>query len=153
MEKLTSIGGKITMVDIEPMYESVCEYVKTHQGPKGYIDCQPYQKNADDTIYSFEFDEEKKAGIEMMVYGVRWNEKEHDLEICSEPYSPRNHIIYTADVFTGTCVEEEANAEWKSVKHSDQVYYVPTLFNIAEDIEEYGEDNDVPESEENDEDA
>lgn len=129
----------INIPNLDPLYDEVCAYVKEHQGEKGYIDCQPYQEEPGDTIFCFEYNELSGWGEERMVYGVRWNEKEEDLEICFEPYMRTYNVIYDDEVFQGKCESEpEANAKWYSVKCSD-VYYVPTLFNIAEFIEEYGE--------------
>lgn len=129
-----SMNGGIIIPDLEPMYKSVCEYVKTHQGEKGYIDCQPYQENAGDIIYTIVYNEESAWGEERMVYGVRWNEEDKDLEICFEPYMRTYKVVYQDEDFRGT--GEESTVEWYSVKWSD-VYYVHTIFNIAECIEEY----------------
>lgn len=126
----------INIPNLDPLYDEVCTYVKEHQGEKGYIDCQPYQKEAGDFIYCFVYNEESACNEERIVYGVRWNEKEEDLEICFE-MSMRTYVLtYDEKTFKGE--NESANAEWYSVRCSD-VYYVPTLFNIAEFIEEYGE--------------
>ena len=133
---------KIRVPDLEPMYEDVCKYVREHQGEKGYIDVQPYQENPGDIIYTFVYNEMSAWGEERMVYGVRWNEEAKDLEICFEPYMRTYRTIYDEKSFKGewTGEDADANAEWYSVKWSD-VDYVPTIFNIAECIEEYGEDD------------
>ena len=123
--------------NLEPLYEEVAAYVREHQGEKGYIDCQPYQKEAGDIIYTFEYNEFSGWGEERIVYGVRWNEEERDLEICFEPYMRTCHLVYDDDAFQGKCEDKDANAEWYSLQWSDIIYYVPTLFNIADYIEEY----------------
>lgn len=124
--------------NLEPLYDEVCEFVRTHQGEKGYIDCQPYQENPGDIIYTYEFTDFSGTYEERIVYGVRWNEEEKDLEICFEPFMRTYKVIYDDEVFQGKCESEpEANAEWYSVRWSDAVLYIPTLFNLAEDIEEY----------------
>ena len=123
--------------NLEPLYEEVAAYVREHQGEKGYIDCQPYQKEAGDIIYTFEYNEFSGWGEERIVYGVRWNEEERDLEICFEPYMRTYHLVYDDDAFQGNCEDKDANAEWYSLQWSDIIYYVPTLFNIADYIEEY----------------
>jgi hypothetical protein len=33
--------------------------------------------------------------------------------------------------------DKDANAEWYSVRWSDIIYFIPTIFSIAENIEEY----------------
>ena len=127
----------INIPNLDSLYEEVATYVKEHQGEKGYIDCQPYQEEPGDVIYTFEFTDFSGTFEERMVYGVRWNEEERDLEICFEPFMRSYHLIYDDDVFQGKCEDEDANAEWYSVRWSDAVLYIPTIFNIAENIEEY----------------
>lgn len=125
--------------NLDALYEEVVAYVQEHQGEKGYIDCQPYQENPGDIIYTFEYNEESGWGEERMVYGVRVEDGE--LQICFEPYMRTCHLVYDEMAFNGEYEGEyeDANAEWYSVRWSDVIYYVPTLFNIAQCIEEYGE--------------
>ena len=118
--------------NLDPLYEEVVAYVKEHQGEKGYIDCQPSLNG--DIIYGFIYDDFSAQGEERMVYGVRV--VDDDLEICFEQYMRTYQVVYDDATFKGE--NEEGGAEWMSVKWSD-VYYIPTLFNIAECIEEYGE--------------
>lgn len=123
--------NKFNVPDLEPMYEAVCKFVKENQGEKGYIDCQPYQENAGDIIYTYEFMDFSGTYEERMVYGVRMvnTEEGEDLEICYEPYMRTYRTVYQDTDFK--------EAEWESVKWSDAVLYIPTIFNIAECIEEY----------------
>lgn len=123
--------------NLDPLYEEVVAYVKEHQGEKGYIDCQPYQENPGDIIYTVIYNEESGWGEERMVYGVRV--EDNDLQICFEPYMRTYRLVYDEKAFKGEYEGEDvdANAEWYSVRWSDEVYYVLTLFNIAEIIEEY----------------
>lgn len=119
--------------NLDSLYAEVIAYVNEHQGEKGYIDCQPIQYincqpvSKGDSIYCFVYNEEYLQGEENLVYGVRV--KDGDLEICFEPITKTYGLEYGDDDFQ--------NAEWYSVRWSDAVYYVPTLFNIAECIEEY----------------
>lgn len=123
--------NKFNVPDLDPMYEAVCKFVKENQGEKGYIDCQPYQENAGDIIYTYEFMDFSGTYEERMVYGVRMvnTEEGEDLEICYEPYMRTYRTVYQDTDFK--------EAEWESVKWSDAVLYIPTIFNIAECIEEY----------------
>ena len=125
--------------NLDDLYEEVAAYVREHQGEKGYIDCQPYQEEPGDIIYTFEYNELSGWGEERMVYGVRWNEEQRDLEICFEPWMRTYRLVYDEKAFKGEYEGEdkEANAEWYSLRWSDAVYYIPTLFSIAESIEEY----------------
>ena len=118
--------------NLDPLYEEVVAYVKEHQGEKGYIDCQPFQKESGDTIYAIMYDDDERKGIEYYVYAVRV--VDDDLEVLLEPIMSSYRVTYTPDDFT----DKDAEDKWFSVRCSD-VYYIPTLFDIAECIEEYGE--------------
>ena len=125
--------------NLDDLYEEVAAYVREHQGEKGYIDCQPYQYEPGDIIFCFEYNDESGWGEERMVYGVRWNEEQRDLEICFEPYMRSYRLVYDEKAFKGEYEGEyeDANAEWYSVRWSDIIYFIPTIFSIAENIEEY----------------
>lgn len=128
-----SSGPVIRIPNLDDMYLDVCEFVKAHQGEKGYIDTQDEEN---DTIYGFIFDEELHAGLEEIVHGVRWDPVEEELQVVLEPYMRTHRVVYSDDSFRGLCEDMEANAEWQSVKDSD-VYLIPTLFSIAESIQQY----------------
>ena len=114
--------------NLDPLYEEVVAYVKEHQGDKGYIDCQPSLNG--DIIYGFIYEDFSGVGEEKFVYGVRV--VDGDLECLLEDITRTYRTVYQPEDFQ--------NAEgWESVRWSD-VYYIPTLFNIAESIEEYGEE-------------
>jgi len=123
-----SINGKIRIPNLDIMYDDVCKFVKEHQGEKGYIDTQ---SDESDTIYCIVYSDFSSQGEENIVYGVRWNDEYNDLEICFEPFTRTYKVVYDDAAFK--------NAEWYSVRCSD-VYYIPTIFDIAECIEEYVED-------------
>lgn len=120
--------NKIQAPDIEPMYKAVCQFVKDNQGEKGYIDCQP--SIGWDIIYGMMYDDSYGAGTEQFVYAVRY--KDNDLEVLLEPVTHTWRLTYSPEDFNS----KDAEDKWYSVKWSD-VYYVPTIFNIAEFIEEY----------------
>lgn len=113
-------------------YNEVVAYVKEHQGEKGYIDCQPYrdEHHLKDTIYAFMYNAEMGCGYEYYVYGVRVREGE--LEVLLEPINTTYRVKYQPEDFT----TDNPDNQWECVRY-DVIYYVPTLFNIAECIEEY----------------
>ena len=113
--------------NLDPMYEAVVNFVKEHQGEKGYIDCQPYLGN--DVIYCAEYDDWVFGAIEKYVIAVRV--KGEDLQIM------RQLIAY--GVYEYAPEDFTWEEDWVSVRWSD-IYYVPTLFNIAENIWEYVEE-------------
>ena len=116
--------------NLDPLYEEVVAYVREHQGEKGYIDCQPYQEETGDIIYGIMYDDEEWRGVEYYVYAVRV--LNDDLEVLLEPIMRSYKVTYAPEDFTS----EDNEERWYSVRWSD-VYYIPTLFNIAECIEEY----------------
>lgn len=113
--------------DLNPLYEEVRDFIKANQGEKGYIDCQP--SLGWDIIYGLIYDDFCGSGVEKYIYGVRV--KNDDVEVLL------NDIMRTYREDYG---EEDFKDEdkWQSLRWGD-VYYIPTLFNIAESIEEYGE--------------
>lgn len=114
--------------NLDKLFNKVVEFVKLNQGEKGYIDCQPSHKS--DIIYSVMYEDFSGCGVEQYVYGVRV--KDGDLEVLLEPIMRTYLTVYQDEDFTS----EDAEEKWYSVRWSD-VYYIPTLFNIAECIEEY----------------
>jgi len=114
--------------DLSPMYEAVRDLVKENQGDKGYIDCQP--SLGCDIIYGMMYDDDYGAGTEQYVYGVRVIDDE--LEVLLEPIMRTYRVVYKDEDFMNSDNENK----WYSLRWSD-VYYVPTIFNIAECIQEY----------------
>jgi hypothetical protein len=112
--------------NLDSLYDEVVAYVKEHQGEKGYIDCQPSLN--EDIIYGIVYDDFVGSGLEKYVYAVRV--VDNDLECLLEDITGTWRTVYTDEDYKN---EED---KWYSVRWSD-VYYVPTLFNIAECIEEY----------------
>ena len=130
IEQIREGGRSIRIPNLDEMYNDVVKFVQENQGEKGYIDCQPSHNY--DTIYCFVYDDYSAQGEERMVYGVRV--VDGDLEICFEQYMRTYQVVYDDATFKGE--NEEGGAEWFSVKWSD-IYYIPTIFSIAESIWEY----------------
>ena len=116
--------------DFEELYEKTIEYVKEHQGEKGYIDTQVNHNN--DTIYAISYNYDDGLATEQYVYGVRVVEEdgEKDLQVLLEPITLNTVTVYQPEDFTSE------DADWQSVRYSD-VYFVHTLISIAESISEY----------------
>lgn len=120
--------SKIHVPSLDGLYDDVVAFVKEHQGKKGYIDVQPSLNL--DGIHCFVFEDETGCGEEKSVYGVRVVDSngKDDLQVCFETFTRTYDVKYRKKDFM--------EAEWLSVIWSD-VYYVPTLFSIADNIEEY----------------
>lgn len=126
IEEMRSLRAEIRIPNLDEMYNDVVKFVKDNQGEKGYIDCQPSLNG--DIIYGFIYDDEERRGVENYVYAVRV--VDDDLECLLEPVMNSYRVKYAPEDFTSE------DREWYSVRWSD-VYYIPTLFNIAESIGEY----------------
>ena len=126
IEEIKSLQAEIRIPNLDEMYNDVVKFVKANQGKKGYIDCQPFLNG--DIIYGFIYDDEERRGVENYVYAVRV--VDDDLECILEPVMNSYRVKYAPEDFTSE------DAEWYSVRWGD-VYYIPTLFNIAESIGEY----------------
>jgi len=96
--------------NLDNLYNVTRNYVKEHQGVKGYIDTNdPYC----DGIFAIYFDFELDNVCEHLIVKIRVDSN-NDLQVLAE-----------------------GDNEWQSVKNGDVVYYINTLFSIAESIEEY----------------
>lgn len=115
--------------NLDELYKATCEFVKNHQGEKGYIDTQ----NKDcDPIYGLVYEEESYRAVEVDIKGVRFNNKSNELEVVYEYIFYPTFIEYTEESFA----EEE---KWRPIKLDDYIYYNYTLLQIAEAIHEYVE--------------
>jgi len=109
--------------DLSPMYEKVCEFVKEHQGEKGFI-CTDDPEC--DTIWMIYYSYEDWSVYEYEVKAVRIHEG--NLQILFDSPS----VNYTEE----SIMPVDQN-EWYDVQYSEFVYFIPTIFNIAENIQEY----------------
>ena len=114
--------------NFDELYNATYEYIKEHQGEKGYIDTQD---EACDNISAYVYDECMGCAVEMRVHGVRANIESEDIEIVYEPIMRTYRIEYSDEDF------KSEEAEWKTIRWGDIVYYSPTLLDIAENIHEY----------------
>lgn len=118
---------------LDDLWNKVKEFVKENQGKKGYIDTQ---SDSHDTIYTFVYFDDAFQTYEMKVHGVRVNPGNDDLEIIydSDTNGHSARIEYDEDDFGAP------EADWRSVRWDDGVYYTPTIFNLGEFLEEYLQD-------------
>lgn len=111
--------------NLKPMLSKVKKYVRTAQKDRGYIDTQGQPH---DTIYSFGFDPNTRAGVEMEVHGIRVTDG-GDLQIVQKPIASTYYEKLSDDDFK--------DADWVSITDDPSVYFIPTIFNIAESIKQY----------------
>lgn len=118
--------GLINVVD--NLYDVVRDFVKEHQGEKGYINTNIYDEETDndgnDIIYGVEYCDEHEMGEEHIIFGVRV--KNDFLQVLMLPNwdEPTNESYENEDM-------------WDNVQGGISCYYLPTIINLAECIEEY----------------
>lgn len=116
--------------DLTPMYEAVRDYVKEHQGEKGFI---LTDNPENDTIWAICYDEAMNSACEPEVKAVRVN-KYGVLQAVIDNSS----VLYDEDRVAKIPEEtQDVCGFWLDVQYDDYLYFIPTIFNIAENIEEY----------------
>lgn len=112
--------------DFSELHKATCEFVKQHQGTKGYIDTQ--LDLGKDIIYALVYTECEELK-EVIVYGVKYDEEYATLAIAWEPIASSYAVEYTE--------KDYESANWYEVAPHCDVHYPATLINIAEVIHEY----------------
>lgn len=119
--------------DLTPMYEAVRDYVKEHQGEKGFI---LTDNSENDTIWAICYDDTQNSAWEPEVKAVRVNE--HGV---LQAVIDNSSVCYDEDRVAKIPEEtQDVCGFWLDVLYDDYLYFIPTIFNIAENIEEYVED-------------
>ena len=110
--------------DLTPMYEKVRDFVKEHQGEKGFI----FTDNEEnDTIWTFIYNDMMNTVSELEVKAVRV--KYNVLQILYDD-------SYTT--YKESDVVDKDECDWSNdIRYDDSVYYIQTIFSIAESIQEY----------------
>ena len=137
-EKVASLrkgDGKLpheAIPSLGTLYEITKEYIRNHQGSKGYIPTQNLQL---DTIYSYAFVDTDMHVVEVRVHAVRVKDKDiqifYDCDTCGNKTITYQHEDFIAD-----------NAPWISFKNADMLF-PQTLMNIAEFIHEFAQPDPV----------
>lgn len=109
--------------DLSPMYEAVRDFIRENQGDKGFI-CT--EDNRCDTIWTYVYNDTLTSIYEYQVKAVRV--KNNRLEVLYD----LSQIFYEDEM-----VKIQSEDEWYDVQYADLILYVPTIFNIAECIQEY----------------
>jgi hypothetical protein len=117
--------------DFNELYSKTMEFIREHQGEKGYINTQD---DSCDTIYAIVFDEGQEMAVEMEVAGVKVEENE--IYVRCVPILRTYHITLTDEDFKRDNEGDGGYDEWMSLMWSD-VYWAHTLIDIAESIHEY----------------
>ena len=114
----------------DQLYESVRNLVREHQEPLGYIDTQEGDAA---TIYGFFYDEGIMERVEVRVHALRVNPKTGDLEALVE----RDVSGLTKDIVLTPEDILSQDADWRLVKDDENLDFVSTIVNIADNIRDY----------------
>lgn len=114
--------------DITPLYNAVRDFIKEHQGEKGYINVQDKSK---DTIYAVAYEDlDYYTLCEGRVKAIRVKDDEIEIIYENEPY-------YINTVWTDEDIRDADENDWELVLGSEKVFCTQTLYSIAENIDEY----------------
>lgn len=124
---------------INDMASQLKEFVKQHQGEKGYIDLRlndddyvHHQTGKYDEIFTISYVGAYESPEEVLVKAIRYNEKDDTLEILTEDYCYGNVVVWSEDD-----IKNANEDDWESITQSDVLDCTKTIFSIAEFIEEY----------------
>ena len=112
--------------DLTLMYEKVRDFIRNNQGEKGFICTHNPQC---DTIFTIIYDGCSYEVNEYTIKAVRVNDYNR-IQILFDTFN----TVYTEEIISDMMNDNE---DWYDVQYDDAVYYIPTIFNIAEYIREY----------------
>lgn len=118
---------------LQKLYDATYQYVREHQGERGYIDTQD---ESNDCIYAMHCNNRDGTFCEYKVRAVRCNEETRLLQIVCEDISFRGN--YQPDDFELT-EEDISHAEWLDLDSWGEVLWPEIVWSIASSIEEYVE--------------
>lgn len=131
--------------NLTPMYVAVKNYVRLCQGKEKCFILTENQSadgktaTSGDTIWGFIYLESESRGVEMQVKAVRVDSFDTLQVIMDLP-----NVIYDDDaVRQAEDNNQSVLGSWCNLKDDDFVYYIPTLFNIAECIHEYTDEKNM----------
>ena len=113
--------------DLTPLYEEVKAAVLKAQGDDGFL---MVDDNDKDTIWTMVFENVDEEYREYQIKALR---VKNDILECIYDLP---HIWWTVED-----VETADELQWSSVRHNDYIYFVPTIFSIAENLPDYLYDN------------
>lgn len=135
MQKLISEDKRkgnnpMSIPDLDPMYERLKEFIKKHQGGKGFI---LTDDSRCDTIWAICYSEIANQAEEYEVKAVRVDKGaiEVMVDFSGVTYTENDVIVRAASK------SKDFTGQWLQLRWDDYLYYIPTIFNIAENIHEY----------------
>lgn len=123
----------INIPDLESMYEDVRDFVKKHQGEKGYIitDSDDWKK---EPMNGLIYDDIEERNIDAQVKAIRVDPDFGEVQVILDYDFDKK---YDDEMVSNAEVDEGNYGNWLDLKNCMNLQYVRTLFSIAENIEEY----------------
>lgn len=116
--------------DLTPMYEALRDFIKKHQGDKGYI---LTDNDGNDTIWGLIYDESDRHAVEVQVKAVRVT-RHGDIEVIVD-YD--DSVVYDDDSVAEADKADTIYGAWLDLKYDDNLYYIHTIYSLADSIQEY----------------
>lgn len=115
----------------DELYKKICDFVKEHQGEKGYIDTQ----GDGDSIYTAVYEGDEL--VEKKVHAVKCDEQGNLLILCDDDVNGYHNQVVYSDEDIKSEDEDDANSNWWLASKGGETMWLQTLCAIAEVIEEF----------------
>ena len=113
----------IVVPDLTPMYNAVRDYIKNLQGDKEYV----FLNSPDtDILWTMVYTDIEHTYEEHQIYAIRV--KNNAVQIVYDVPYLKCSVEY---------IESLSDSDWHDIRYDDYIYYLPTIFNIAEAIAFY----------------
>lgn len=116
----------------DELHNKICNFVKAHQGEKGYIDTQSHEC---DGIYVAVYEGDDL--VEKKVHAIKCDEDGDLLILCDDDVNGYHNQIVYSDEDIKNQDEDDCNSNWWLAGKGGDTMWAQTLFAIAEVIAEY----------------
>jgi len=130
---------------IAEIYKKTLAAIKRIQGDKPYIETQKNMIDGYDRMYFIAYENGTQNVVEGVIFGVRAVGDEiqilgattNDAFRIDAPYFDKEDFQYATENYGNNEFLDDWERCWQTIKESETIHLIPTLFSIAEVIEEY----------------
>lgn len=130
---------------IDAVYNQTLAAIKHIQGDKPYIETQGSMADGYDRMYFIAYEDGTQNVVEGVILGVRAVGDEiqilgattNDAFRIGAPYFDNEDFQYATENYENNKFLDDWEWCWQTIKGSEIIHLIPTLFSIAEVIEEY----------------
>lgn len=130
---------------IDAVYNQTLAAIKRIQGDKPYIETQGSMADDYDRMYFIAYEDGTQNVVEGVILGVRAVGDEiqilgattNDAFRIGAPYFDEQDFKYATENYENNMLLDDWECCWQTIKASLIIHIIPTLFSIAEVIEEY----------------